>query len=246
MKWLPNALTILRCILAFVVGWAIVRMGHAFHEFDQSIKNVDKITQEIFDGIMTRNPDSPSMINLFMAPKLYDDSVVVLPFVLFAFVALTDFLDGFAARKLNAVSTFGAWLDPIADKLLVAISLIGLCYVFGWWWVIVIPTVAIVGRDVMVTWLRSTRQTALQVTRLAKWKTAFEMGGIGTVLLAYASAPLILKHYKAGSIEEWLYDSEQISIWIICSGLSLIALAAALSLYTGYQYVRTAFSEPAP
>lgn len=246
MKWLPNALTILRCILAFVVGWAILEMAHAFHSFDQSVAKFDELRSQILQNIFTPESGAPSMVDLFMAPRLYDDAVVVLPFLLFVLVAATDFIDGFAARKLNAVSEFGAWLDPIADKLLVAISLVGLCHVFAWWWVILIPTLAIVGRDVFITWLRSARPVSLPVTRLAKWKTAFEMTGIGTVLFAFASVPLIMPRHNAGSMENWLYDVEQFSLWITLAGLALIALAAALSLYTGYQYVRAAFSRPAP
>ena len=246
MKWLPNALTILRCVLAFVVGWALLRMGQALHAFDESIDELDDVAGQMLDGIVTRIPDSPSFINLFMTPKLYDDSVLILPFVLFVLVATTDFIDGFAARRLNAVSEFGAWLDPIADKLLVAISLLGLCYVFDWWWAILLPTIAIIGRDVLITWLRSVHPVSLPVIRLAKWKTAFEMVGIGTVLFAYAWVPVAMKLYKAGSIEKWLYDTEQASTWISLAGLVLIGFAAALSLYTGYQYVRAAFSRPAP
>lgn len=243
MKWLPNALTILRCILAFVVGWAIVRMGHAFHAFDQSEAKFDELSKQMLQNIVLDEPGGPTMVDLFMTPKLYDESVVILPFMLFVAVAATDFIDGFAARKLNAVSEFGAWLDPIADKLLVAVSLLGLCYVFDWWWVIVVPSVAIIGRDIFVTWLRSARPVSIPVSRLAKWKTAFEMIGIGTVLFAYASVPLIMAHYKASSIEEWLYDTEQVGIWINLTGLALLWLAAALSLYTGWQYVRAAFGK---
>ncbi len=174
LKWLPNALTILRCILAFVVGWSILTMPESW-----------------------------------------------LPFGLFVLVAATDFLDGYAARKLNAVSAFGAFLDPIADKILVAVSLLALCYLSVWSWLLVAPTVAIVGRDLFVTLIRLRPGISLPVSRLAKWKTAFEMIGIGGYLFTFA-LPLVSTKL---------------------SSIALIYLAAALSLYTGYLYLRASLTK---
>ena len=175
LKWLPNALTILRCILAFVVGWTILQTS----------------------------------LNTWV------------PFGLFVVVAATDFLDGYAARKLNAVSAFGAFLDPVADKLLVAISLLALCQITNWNWVLLLPTVAIVGRDLFVTLIRLRPDISLPVSNLAKWKTAFEMIGIGGYLLTFAVPSSELR-------------------W---GSIALIYLAAALSLYTGYLYLRAAFGK---
>jgi len=175
LKWLPNALTILRCILAFVVGWTILQTS--LH--------------------------------------------IWLPFSLFVIVAVTDFLDGYAARKLNAVSAFGAFLDPVADKLLVAISLLALCQLTDWNWILLLPTVAIVGRDLFVTLIRLRPNISLPVSNLAKWKTAFEMIGIGGYLLTFAVPIFQLR-------------------W---TSIALIYLAAALSLYTGYLYLRAAFTK---
>lgn len=173
LKWLPNALTILRCVLAFVVGWSILTMTAGW-----------------------------------------------LPFALFVLVAATDFLDGYAARELDAISEFGAFLDPIADKLLVAIALLALCYLSGWNWLLVVPTAAIVGRDIFVTLIRFRPGITLPVSRLAKWKTAFEMIGIGGYLLYFAVPMAGLKS----------------------TAIALVYLAAALSLYTGYLYLRASLT----
>lgn len=197
MKWLPNALTILRCVLAFIVGWAILAFGTSS----------------------------------------------ILPFLLFVIVAATDFLDGYAARKLNAVTAFGAWLDPVADKLLVAISLLALCYVLNWWWAIVIPTIAIIGRDILITWLRSARPVSLPVTRLAKWKTALEMIGIAGMLICFSYVSPIVNLLQPSNPETLSDTLDGNGVYLMYMSLLLIALAAALSLYTGFLYVRAAFSK---
>lgn len=143
------------------------------------------------------------------------------PFVFFVVVALTDFLDGFAARQLNAVSAFGAFLDPVADKILVASSLLGICLVTGGWvsW-FVVPSLVIVTRDLAVTLMRLKPGVILPVTPLAKWKTATEMVGIGLALMSFAIP---------ASFAGW---SAQI-------GIALIAIAACLSAYTGFLYLRS-------
>ena len=178
LKWLPNALTLLRCLLSGVVGWAI------------------------WAAAETTVP-------------------AWLPVILFVGVAATDFVDGYAARKLHAVSTFGAFLDPVADKLLVAISLIVLCQLDGWRAVLLLPTLAIVGRDTFVTLIRFVPRVSLPVTRLAKWKTAGEMAGITLYLVTFMFTVPVLTFTAIG----------------------LIWLAALLSLYTGGLYLKAALAQ---
>ncbi|NQY12665.1 MAG: CDP-alcohol phosphatidyltransferase family protein [Henriciella sp.] len=132
------------------------------------------------------------------------------PAVAFVFVAITDFVDGWAARRLNAVSAFGTFLDPVADKLLVGASLLALALLNDWAWSLLVPTLAIVIRDVVATGLRLIPSIEMPVSRLAKWKTALEMIGILGLLLA---APLSIG-----------------AIWTM--GLIIVWLAAALSVYT--------------
>ena len=169
LTWIPNALTLSRCVLAVAVGWAILRWP------DQSYG----------------------------------------PFAAFVLVAATDFLDGWAARRLDAVSPLGAFLDPIADKLLVGAALIALSVLAQWDLSLLIPTVVIITRDSFATLLRLIPGLDMPVSKLAKWKTAVEMIGIGALLLANA---------VSGSY-----------LWSI--GLGLVWIAAALSVYTLGLYI---------
>jgi CDP-diacylglycerol--glycerol-3-phosphate 3-phosphatidyltransferase len=164
LSWLPNALTLARCGLAFVVASLIL-----------------------------------------VAP---DTSFF--PLVAFVAVALTDFLDGWAARRLKAVSQLGAFLDPIADKLLVGLSLLALSFLQHWAILILVPTMIIILRDLIATGLRLIPSIEMPVSKIAKWKTAIEMIGIGALLAAPAF----------------------VSIQILNAGLVLIWLAALLSVYT--------------
>ncbi|MFN3213226.1 MAG: CDP-diacylglycerol--glycerol-3-phosphate 3-phosphatidyltransferase [Henriciella sp.] len=175
LKWLPNALTMSRCVLAALVGWLILNVA----------------------------PSS------------------VWPLLAFILVALTDFLDGWAARRFDAVSKFGAFLDPVADKLLVGLSLIALTMLSNGDWTILIPTCLIVARDIVATVLRLFPQIEMPVSQLAKWKTALEMVGIGALLLA-------------GPIASGL-------VWSL--GIALIWAAAVLSIYTLGLYVGTLLAD---
>jgi CDP-diacylglycerol--glycerol-3-phosphate 3-phosphatidyltransferase len=140
---------------------------------------------------------------------------------LFGFTAITDFLDGYLARRLNAVSAFGAFLDPIADKLLVALSLLALCANHEWTAILVIPAFLIIARDLGITLLRLRPSIELPVSRFAKWKTAAEMVGIFVLL----GAPLLDGTARAFSE---------------ITGFGLVGFAALLSIWTGFQYVQTA------
>lgn len=152
---------------------------------------------------------------------LHEPRTSVLPLIAFILVALTDFLDGWAARRFDAVSAFGAFLDPVADKLLVGISLIALCNVEGWAIGLLIPSLAIIVRDVIATGLRLFPQIEMPVSQLAKWKTALEMLGIGALLLAGPSSFAF--------------------VW--SAGLILVWVAAALSIYTLGLYVGALISD---
>lgn len=110
---------------------------------------------------------------------------------LFALAAATDWLDGWLARKLNAVTPLGAALDHCADKVLIACVLIALAYA-------ALPlnltaaAVLIVGRDLAIAGLRegvSAQGRSLPVGVLGKWKAAAEMAGVGA-FLAFQTAAL--------------------------------------------------------
>ena len=112
-----------------------------------------------------------------------------LGFAVFAAAALSDFFDGWLARRLDQHSLLGRILDPIADKLLVAAALVMLASDDR---APVIAVVAILGREFLISGLREALAgtVALPVQPLAKWKTAAQMGAIALLLLAPAIASL--------------------------------------------------------
>lgn len=124
------------------------------------------------------------------------------PVTAFILVAMTDFADGWAARKLNAVSALGAFLDPVADKLLVGLSLIALAATQTWAILVLVPGLLIISRDLIATGLRLVPSVDMPVSRLAKWKTALEMIAIVTLLLAGPTALPVL--WYAGLVVLWL------------------------------------------
>ena len=95
---------------------------------------------------------SPVFAMLFLQPSYHEQ---LLSIVVFTIAALTDTCDGYLARRLGAASAYGAFLDPLADKLLIITGLVCLLLrgIIGWWLV-----VAIVGRDLLVTLLRMDAQ----------------------------------------------------------------------------------------
>ncbi len=107
-------------------------------------------------------------------------------FGLFVVCALTDFLDGALARKLNQVTALGTFLDPISDKILVS-SLLIFLVAFGritdvW----IIPVTLILAREFAISGLREylgPKNIALPVTTLAKWKTTLQMGALALYIL---------------------------------------------------------------
>lgn len=150
-----------------------------------------------------------------------------LAFGIFSLAALTDWLDGFLARALNATSEFGAKIDLWADKILVFAVLIGLLSIY--------PVIGIFGlaslsvRDLLVMRLRAKRPDVnLKATFLAKSKTAIVMGAIALCMLAYALA------MNAARLE----DAERLQqMVVLCRiGLSVFVFGCILSLGTGMQY----------
>jgi cardiolipin synthase (CMP-forming) len=137
--------------------------------------------------------------------------------ILFTAAALTDYLDGYLARSWRQQSSFGRFLDPIADKLLVMAAIVMLVSVGR---APVLPSLVILAREILVSGLReflAELRVSLPVSRLAKWKTAVQMGAIALLLLGEA-APVQLPAAEIGWFGLWL--------------------AAALTLVTGYDYLR--------
>ncbi|MBL4870040.1 MAG: CDP-diacylglycerol--glycerol-3-phosphate 3-phosphatidyltransferase [Robiginitomaculum sp.] len=146
---------------------------------------------------------------------------------IFIYCAITDFLDGYLARKWKLVSDFGRMLDPIADKLLVAGCLMAFMIKFGGSWIILVPSIAIIFRDIFISGTREHAANAdiiLSPTKLAKWKTATEMLAITLLLVGLA-----------------VHTNAHTSALMTHIGFGFLWLAACLSLYTGLHYIRETF-----
>ncbi len=121
---------------------------------------------------------------------LFDAQVAAwIAFIIFVAAAITDYLDGYLARKWNQTSALGKMLDPIADKVMVLIILCVINAVSGLNWAILLPTTLIFFREVLVSGMREylgDKAKGLAVTQLAKWKTTMQMIAISAVLLSSA------------------------------------------------------------
>jgi cardiolipin synthase len=153
----------------------------------------------------------PLIVGVYYLPLSMPDQNL-LASVLFVVVALTDWADGWLARRLNQTSAFGAFLDPVADKFLVCASLLVLLELTR---VNAIVALVIIGREIAISALRewmaqigASRSVAVHV--LGKFKTASQMGAI--VLLLYdGSIPGGLHTRVLGT---WLiYVATGLTIW---------------------------------
>jgi cardiolipin synthase len=144
-----------------------------------------------------------------------------LALLLFIVAAITDFFDGYLARKWGQQSALGRMLDPIADKVLVAVILLVLAAdrtIYGWHiWAAII----ILSREVLVSGLReflAELRVSVPVTRVAKWKTTVQLVAVGFLIAGPAG--------------------DRIMPYVSDFGLAGLWVAAALTLYTGYDYFR--------
>ncbi len=144
--------------------------------------------------------------------------------VVFSAAAITDYFDGRIARGRRQMSDIGRMLDPIADKLLVGATLMllaGQDRLSPWG---LYPAIVILLREILVSGLReylAGLRVGLPVTGLAKWKTGFQMGALGTLLAGDSSARLLhLQFLPVARIGEAM-------LWV----------AAGLTLWTGWDYL---------
>lgn len=176
--------------------------------------------------------------------------------VLFIGAAVTDWFDGYLARAWGQQTRLGTMLDPIADKAMVVIALMVIIGFSSWSPWLVLPATVILFREVFVSGLREfLGDTAgtLKVTRLAKWKTTFQM-----IAIAVLFSQGVFEHYFGMSI--WGMDNDMVNAilngdepdlhglwwkragaeWAGRAGHWLLWLAATLTLITGWDYFRKA------
>ena len=145
-------------------------------------------------------------------------------FALYCLMGITDYFDGYVARARGTVSKLGIFLDPIADKIMVAAVILMLAgtrhdaaSISG---VHTIPAIIILMREIAVSGLReylAGLQVSMPVSQLAKWKTTLQLVALGALILA-------------GGLPHLL--------WIKQVGLLTLWAAAALTLITGWDYLR--------
>lgn len=143
---------------------------------------------------------------------------------LFLAASITDFFDGYLARKWNATSPLGTMLDPIADKLLVSLMLV---HLVTFTVAPLLPIAAMLLRELYISGLReylATRQVPLPVSQGGKWKTALQMIAI---ILLMTSMTFRLIHPREAMM---VWDAGEVLLWV----------AAALSVLTAGAYTRAA------
>ena len=147
---------------------------------------------------------------------------------IFFFAAVTDWFDGFLARKLNQTTPFGAFFDPVADKIMVATALCLLVEDFDAFW-ITVPAMIIIGREIVISALREWmaelgKRTSVAVSMIGKAKTMAQMAAITFLLLS----PL-----RFDNLVGYL-------------GIALLYLSAALTLWSMYVYLKAAWPDLTP
>ena len=165
----------------------------------------------------------PILVFLLWRPSWFDYAIT---FVLYCLVGITDYFDGYLARAQKTVSRLGIFLDPIADKIMVAAVIVmlvssrnhsGAPIIHSFH---IIPALVILLREITVSGLReflAGLQVSVPVSELAKWKTTFQLVALGALILA-------------GAVPQWP--------WVHQVGLASLWAAAALTLLTGWDYLR--------
>lgn len=145
--------------------------------------------------------------------------------IVFVVASVTDWLDGYLARLLDQGTSFGAFLDPVADKLMVVIALVMLVDHFNAWW-FTIPAVVIIGREIIISALREWMaelgsRTSVAVSYIGKLKTVLQMVAIAMLIIAMQD--------ETGRL--------------IMLGYVLFLLTAGLTLWSMYVYLRAAWPQ---
>jgi CDP-diacylglycerol--glycerol-3-phosphate 3-phosphatidyltransferase len=165
----------------------------------------------------------PILVFLLWNPSPIDYAIT---FVLYCLVGITDYFDGYLARAQGTVSRLGVFLDPIADKIMVAAVIVVLVssrqasgepviHDFH-----IVPALIILLREITVSGLREFLagiQVSVPVSQMAKWKTTFQLVALGALILG-------------GAVPDWpwVHDLGLVSLWA----------AAILTLVTGWDYIR--------
>jgi CDP-diacylglycerol--glycerol-3-phosphate 3-phosphatidyltransferase len=164
----------------------------------------------------------PLIVIIFYLP--YDWRYPVVSGI-FCLAALTDWLDGWVARTYDQMTPFGAFLDPVADKLMVAAALVLLVEAHATPW-FAIPAIVIISREIVISALREWmaelgKRASVAVSMMGKFKTTAQMAAIAVLLFENPSAPTILSSV----------------------GYVLLYIAAILTLWSMLVYLKAAWPD---
>jgi cardiolipin synthase len=166
---------------------------------------------------MSRIAAIPAIVGLLLVQGLVWHWIALALFVL---ACVTDWFDGYVARRLDQVSPLGRFLDPIADKLVVAavlLVLVAIDHIDGW---SVLAALVILCREILVSGLReflAELRVGVPVSMLAKWKTTVQMVALGFLIVAKPESEVPINAMLIGEILLWI--------------------AAVMTVVTGYDYM---------
>ncbi len=155
----------------------------------------------------------PVFIVIFYLPVSWNHLAAT---IIFTLAAITDLLDGYLARRLGQISTLGEFLDPVADKLMVAVVLVLLVQDHPTIW-LALPAAVIIGREITVSGLREWMaelgaRRKVAVSLYGKIKTVAQM--IALILLIYRDSIFNIPIYKTGMV--LLYIAAILTLWSMC------------------------------
>lgn len=227
LKHVPNALTLLRLVLAPVVVWF----------FWQGVAGSMNPPPQPYTY---QEPAAAAAFTQYLNSVAFDLTMAATLFIL---AALTDAFDGMAARAFNAHSKFGRLIDPIADKAIVGLPLIIIAFAMWFsgyplWPVVAIASAVIIIRDVSMTLVRLNAKDGegARVSNLAKIKTALELVIVGSLLVVTALGAHLQAQFSVdnpGMIFVPFYAATFEWVWLIA-----LVVTAALSAWTAWQYLR--------
>lgn len=158
----------------------------------------------------------PFFVLVFYLPVTWSPFAAAL---IFCVAAVTDWFDGFLARRWNQSTRFGAFLDPVADKVLVAIAMVLVTEHYHSWWV-TLPAATMIAREIIISALREWmaelgKRSSVAVSWIGKVKTTAQMVALAWLL--------------------W-----RPNIWVEYAGIALFFVAAVLTLWSMLQYLSAA------
>lgn len=163
-----------------------------------------------------------ALIPLFIVLYFCESGLKWMSLTVYIIAALTDYLDGWYARKYQQTSKLGAFLDPVADKIMVVSVLIVLLYSHAQWWLMLCALI-IIAREIWISalreWMASLQQRdKVKVSKIGKWKTALQMIALGMLI----------------------YQQNFLGLPIWHLGVILLIMATILALYSMYDYTYAA------